>query len=248
MQMDQVMAEVLRGFIFQLQTGKIHYSQRQEKGTMTMTINRSNPVVYLVDDEFAIRDSLTLLLESSGQPVKSFESAQAFLNDYDPEQAGCLLLDVRMPLMSGLELQEKLSEKNITLPVIFISGNADIPESAKAFRAGAVDFLEKPFDYEVLLQRIREAINKDLEAREQSIEKRRLQNRLDHLTAREKEVLRLVVSSYSSKEAAKILNISNRTIEVHRANIMEKMQADNLSELMVMAMQSGLISKRGLNS
>lgn len=214
---------------------------------MTMTISRSNPVVYLVDDEFAIRDSLTLLLESSGQSVKSFESAQAFLNDYDPAQAGCLLLDVRMPLMSGFELQEKLSEKNITLPIIFISGNADISDSAKAFRAGAVDFLEKPFDYQVLLQRIEEAINKDSEAREQSIEKRRLQNRLDQLTAREKDVLHLIVSGYSSKEAAKILNISNRTIEVYRANIMDKMQAENLSELMMMAMKSGLLSKRGLD-
>jgi two-component system response regulator FixJ len=213
-----------------------------------MTTNRSNSVVYLVDDEFAIRDSLTLLLESAGQPVKSFDSAQAFLEDYDPEQAGCLLLDVRMPLMSGFELQEKLSEKNITLPIIFISGNADIPDSAKAFRAGAVDFLEKPFDYQILLQRIQEAINKDRETRAQSIEKRRVQKRLDQLTNREKEVLRLIVSSYSSKEAAKILNISNRTIEVHRANIMEKMQAENLSELMVMAMQSGLLLKRGLTS
>ncbi|MGZ8165093.1 MAG: response regulator transcription factor [Methylobacter sp.] len=213
-----------------------------------MTVNKSNSVVYLVDDEFAIRDSLTLLLESAGQPVKSFDSAQAFLEDYDPEQAGCLLLDVRMPLMSGFELQEKLSEKNITLPIIFISGNADIPDSAKAFRAGAVDFLEKPFDYQLLLQRIQEAINKDLETRAQSIEKRRVQNRLDQLTTREKEVLRLIVSSYSSKEAAKILNISNRTIEVHRANIMEKMQAENLSDLMMMAMQSGLLLKRGLNS
>jgi RNA polymerase sigma factor (sigma-70 family) len=214
---------------------------------MAMTINRSNPVVYLVDDEFAIRDSLTLLLESSGHSVKSFESAQAFLDNYESEQTGCLLLDVRMPLMSGLELQENLSEKNITLPIIFISGNADIPESAKAFRAGAVDFLEKPFDYQILLQRIEEAIHKDIEAREQSIEKRRLQNRLDQLTAREKEVLRLIINSYSSKEAAKILNISNRTIEVHRANIMEKMQAENLSELMRITMQSGLLSKRGLN-
>ncbi|MDD5578538.1 MAG: response regulator [Methylobacter sp.] len=215
---------------------------------MALMINRSNPVVYLVDDEFAIRDSLTLLLESAGQPVKSFESAQAFLNEYDSEQAGCLLLDIRMPHMTGFELQEKLSEKNITLPIIFISGNADIPDSAKAFRAGAVDFLEKPFDYEILMQRIEEAINKDLEAREQSVQKRELQHRLDQLTAREKEVLRLIVSSYSSKEAAKILNISNRTIEVHRANIMDKMRAENLSELMVMAMHSGILLKRGLNN
>ncbi|CAA9892469.1 Response regulator protein TmoT [Candidatus Methylobacter favarea] len=210
-----------------------------------ITINRSDPVVYLVDDEFAIRDSLTLLLESSGQTVKSFDSAQAFLDDYKPEQAGCLILDVRMPLMSGFELQEKLAEKNITLPIIFISGNAQIPDSAKAFRAGAVDFLEKPFDYKILLQRIQEAINKDAEERAEASEKRRLQSRLDQLTCREKEVLSLIVSSHSSKEAGKILNISNRTIEVHRANIMEKMQVQNFSELMIVAMKCGIIAISG---
>lgn len=203
-----------------------------------MSNNPLPPVVYLVDDEFVIRDSLTLLLESTGQTVKSFESAEAFLNSYNPAQPGCLLLDVRMPLMSGHDLQNELLKRDIRIPIIFISGNAEIPDSAKAFRAGAVDFLEKPFDTDLLLERINEAIKKDLAFREEFVKKRRIQDRVDHLTAREKEVLSLIVKSHSNKESAKILNISNRTVDVHRASIMEKMQAENVAELITMVMYS----------
>lgn len=206
-----------------------------------MDSNNPSAIVYLIDDEFAVRDSLTLMIESTGQAVRSFESANDFLNNYGHEHPGCLILDVRMPTMSGLELQEELSKRAIDIPIIFISGHADIPDSAKAFRAGAVDFLEKPFDNEILLQRIEEAIQKDLDTREQVIKKREIQKRLDHLTAREKEVLSLIVSSYSNKEAAAILNISNRTIDVHRAHIMEKMQAENLAELMMMVMSFQIV-------
>jgi len=198
--------------------------------------NNSKPVVYLVDDEFSIRDSLTLLIESTGQIVKSFESAEAFLNNYDPEHPACLLLDVRMPLMSGHDLQNELLSRNIIIPIIFISGHADIADSAKAFRAGAVDFLEKPFDNDVLLERINEAIKKDVAYREELVKKRRIQDRIDHLTTREKEVLGLIIKSHSNKESAKILNISNRTVDVHRASIMEKMQAENVAELITMVM------------
>lgn len=201
-----------------------------------MSTNNSTPLVYLVDDEFVIRDSLTLLIESTGQAVKSFESAEAFLNSYNPDQPGCLLLDVRMPLMSGHDLQNELLKRGIRIPIIFISGNAEIPDSAKAFRAGAVDFLEKPFNNEVLLERINEAIKKDVAFREEFVKKRRIQDRIDHLTAREKEVLSLIVKSHSNKESAKILNISNRTVDVHRASIMEKMQAENVAELITMVM------------
>ncbi|TAK60513.1 response regulator [Methylobacter sp.] len=201
-----------------------------------MSANNTTPLVYVVDDEFAIRDSLTLLIESTGQKVKSFESAEAFLNNYDPEQSGCLLLDVRMPIMSGHDLQHELLNRGIRIPIIFISGHADIPDSAKAFRAGAVDFLEKPFNNDVLLERINEAIKKDTIFREESAKKRRIKNRIDHLTAREKEVLSLIVKSHSNKESAKILNISNRTVDVHRASIMEKMQAENVAELITMVM------------
>ena len=201
-----------------------------------MSVNNATPLVYIVDDEFVIRDSLTLLIESTGQSVRSFESAEAFLNNYDPDQPGCLLLDVRMPLMSGLDLQKELSNRGLTIPIIFISGNAEIPDTAKAFRAGAVDFLEKPFDNKLLLERIKEAIKMDIEFRGELVKRRRIQDRLDHLTTREKEVLSLVVKSCSNKETAKILNISNRTVDVHRASIMEKMQAENVADLITMVM------------
>jgi two-component system response regulator FixJ len=213
-----------------------------------MSINKPGTLVYLVDDEFSVRDSLALLIESTGQSVRSFESAEAFLNNYDPEQPGCLLLDVRMPSMSGLELQGELLKREIFIPIIFISGHAGIPDSAKAFRAGAVDFLEKPFDNEILLERIDEAIKKDIASREQFIEHREIQNRLDHLTLREQEVLSLIVRGHSNKEIAKILDISNRTVEAHRASIMEKMQVKSLAELMVLATHSEMLNDNLLRS
>ena len=144
--------------------------------------------------------------------------------------------------MSGLELQDELLRREISIPIIFISGHAGIPESAKAFRAGALDFLEKPFDNEKLLERIEEAIKKDIASREQLNEYREIQNRLDHLTVREKEVLALIVSGHPNKETARILNISNRTVEVHRARIMEKMQAESLTELTMMAAQCEILN------
>lgn len=213
-----------------------------------MSMNKSGTLVYLVDDEFSVRDSLALLIESTGQSVRSFESAEAFLNNYDPEHPGCLLLDVRMPSMSGLELQGELLKREIFIPIIFISGHAGIPDSAKAFRAGAVDFLEKPFDNEILLERIDEAIKKDIASREQFIEHREIQNRLDRLTHREQEVLSLIVRGHSNKEIAKILDISNRTVEAHRASIMEKMQVKSFAELMVLATHSEILNDNLLRS
>lgn len=206
-----------------------------------MSETKPKTLVYLVDDDFSIRDSLSLLLESSGQAVRCFDSADAFLEGFDPEQAGCLVLDVRMPNMTGLELQEYLAHKDVTIPIIFISGHADVPDSSRAFRAGAVDYMEKPFDPDVLLSRIREAIKKDQETRVNMAEKRKLTKRLNLLTPREREVMILIVKGLSNKEVAKHLEISNRTIDVHRAKIMDKMEAEDLAELTVIAMQCGLI-------
>ena len=200
-----------------------------------MNSDKSEALVYLVDDEFSVRDSLALMIESTGHTVKSFASAEDFLECYDPTQPGCLLLDVRMPAMSGLELQEELLTRAISIPIIFISGHARIPDSAKAFRAGAVDFLEKPFDNEVLLERISEAIKKDIADREQITAQLKVQNRLDYLTVREQEVLSLILKGHANKDMARMLDISNRTIEAHRARIMEKMQAESLADLMLMA-------------
>lgn len=201
-----------------------------------MISTSSDAIVYIVDDEFSIRDSLQLLLESSNFKVKSFESAIDFLESYDPNQAGCLILDVLMPAMNGIELQDALVKKGIKMPIIFISGHGDVTTSSKAFRAGAVDFFEKPFDNQTLLNRIDEALKNELESWEKNKIKRELLERLNNLTPREQEVFKLITNSYSNKEAAKILGISHRTIDVHRAHIMEKMQAENLSDLIVMAM------------
>jgi FixJ family two-component response regulator len=198
-------------------------------------------LVYLVDDDFSVRDSLSLLIESTGQAVRCFESADEFLNNFDSEQAGCLNLDVRMPNMTGLELQEEMARKNFSIPIIFISGHADIPDSSKAFRAGAVDYMEKPFDTNILLTRMQEAIQKDLDTRVHSSEIRKLKKRLGQLTPRELEVMVLIVKGLSNKEAAKQLVVSNRTVDVHRSKIMEKMEAADLAELTVMAMHCGLI-------
>lgn len=208
-----------------------------------MSANKPEAVIYLVDDEYAVRDSLALLIESTGQTVRSFESALDFLNGYEPTQPGCLLLDVRMPTMSGLELQSELLRREIAIPIIFISGHAGIPDSAKAFRAGAVDFLEKPFNNELLLERIAEAINKDLEARELLLEQRKIQALLDHLTAREQEVLSLIVSGHANKSVAKVLDISIRTVEAHRASIQEKMQAHSLVELMMLVTHADMLHR-----
>lgn len=197
-----------------------------------------DPLIYLVDDEYAVRDSLTLLIQSTGQLVRSFESAQDFLDNYNPAQPGCLILDVRMPTMDGLQLQQELKKRDIYIPIIFISGNAEIPDSAKAFRAGAVDFLEKPFDNNLLLKRIKEAVGKDINMREKLAERRDLQQRIDCLTPREKEVLSLIINSHSNKESAKMLDISPRTIEVHRSRIMKKMQVDSVTELVAMLRDS----------
>ncbi|NOT83826.1 MAG: response regulator transcription factor [Methylococcaceae bacterium] len=204
-------------------------------------INKSNSLVYLVDDEFVMRDSLTLLIESTGLTVRSFESAPEFLDHYDSKQPSCLVLDVRMPTITGLELQEELVKRAIAIPIIFISGNADIPDSAKAFRAGAIDFLQKPFDHTVLLMRIQEALKKDHEFREKAIETATLQQRINRLTLREKEVLSLVVSYRSNKEIGKLLQVSNRTIDAHRANIMRKLHAESLPELVLMVRESDLL-------
>ena len=202
-----------------------------------MECDISNGLTYLVDDEFSIRDSLTLLIKSTGRNVKSFDSAEAFLNEYKPgQQPSCLILDVRMPLMSGLELQEELLIRNISIPIIFISGNADIPDSAKAFRAGALDFLEKPFDNQTLLERIDEALRKDVEVKRQLLHKQKIQECLNRLTVREKEVLNLIVNSYSNKEVARILNVSYRTIDAHRSSLMKKMEAENVTTLVSMVM------------
>jgi RNA polymerase sigma factor (sigma-70 family) len=200
----------------------------------------SQPKVFLVDDDPAIRDSLSLSLETVGLIVESYSCAQEFLDAYRPEQAGCLVLDVRMPTMGGLELQTVLVAKKIRIPIIFISGHGDIPTSVKAIKGGAVDFLEKPFKKEILLARILEALTEDARTRQGDAEKAAIQARFAHLTPREREVIALVVTGKSNKEIARQLAISHRTVETHRARIMEKMAANSLASLVAMATTFGI--------
>lgn len=203
-------------------------------------IKYEDSVVYLVDDDVAILDSLAILIKSTGLKIRSFESADAFLNGYCPELPGCLILDVRMPVMNGLELQEELSKRNIHIPIIFISGNPELPDVAKTFRAGAIDFLEKPFDGNQLIKRIHEALIKDSGYKNYQLINNKIQKRFDSLSAREKEVLQLIISSHSNKEVAKKLGISYRTVEAHRGHIMGKMQAENITHLVAMVVGHSL--------
>lgn len=203
-------------------------------------------LVYIVDDDFSVRDSLRLLIEATGQAVRQFGSAEAFLQDYNHQVPSCLILDVNLPGMDGLDLQQQLAKKDIAIPIIFISGHADVPDSAKAFRAGAVDFLKKPLDTPLLIERINEALRKDTEARQERHSKLERQERIDRLTDREKEVLHLIMDSYSNKEAARILGISYRTIDLHRAHIMEKLEAGNIVGLIRIAMYNNELNNKAL--
>ncbi len=198
--------------------------------------------MYVVDDDAAVRSALELLLESVGHNVKSYASADAFLEAYKRQQPGCLVLDVKMPDMTGLELQETLVERLIRIPIIFITGHGDVPMSVKALKGGAEDFFEKPFDDQAFLDRVSEALAKDVELRRQEAEVEDIGLAYGQLTPREQQVMALVIEGKSSREIADALNLSPRTIEVHRARVMEKMGAGSLSELVAMAIACGVYS------
>lgn len=195
--------------------------------------------VFVVDDDQAMRGSLRWLIESVGMRVETFDSAHAFLDAYYPGRAGCLLLDVRMPVMSGLELQEYLGRREIRIPVIIITGHGDVAMAVKAMKAGAVDFIEKPFDDEHLLNSIRKALQYDEQHRALHARKAEIAARLAELTPREHEVMAMVTEGQSNKEIAAALNVSAKTVEVHRARVMDKMRADSLAELVRMALVVG---------
>lgn len=192
--------------------------------------------VFVVDDDQAMRNSLKWLIESVGMQVESHASADEFLAQYQPGRAGCLVLDVRMPGMSGLDLQEHLVERNIQIPVVIITGHGDVPMAVRAMKSGAVDFIEKPFNDEVLLDAIRRAIAREEHQRSHHSENLQIQERLSHLTPREYEVMQMVTEGRSNKEIANTLGVSAKTIEAHRARVMEKMQAGSLAELVRMVL------------
>lgn len=192
------------------------------------------PTVFVVDDDEAVRRSLSLLLRSVGLHPECFASAVQFLDSYDAARRGCLLLDVRMPGMSGLELQEQLAERGSTLPIIFLTGHADVPLAVRAMQAGAFDFLEKPFHDQELLDRTHSALEHEAHNRREVGRRHLVVERLASLTPREEEVLRLVVDGLPNKIVADRLSISERTVEIHRARVMDKMQADSLAHLVRM--------------
>jgi len=198
-------------------------------------IERQN--VFVVDDDQAARESLRWLLESVGHRVACYASAREFLDVYDGKVPGCLVLDVRMPGMSGLELQNHLLERNWCLPVIVVTGHGDIPMAVRAMKSGAVDFLQKPYNDQVLLDRIQQALELCNQRRRNHDELAQIQARHHQLTPREREVAALVVAGNANKVIAIELGLSPKTIEVHRANVMFKMQAHSLSELVQMYMR-----------
>ncbi len=187
--------------------------------------------VFVVDDDSAVRESLRWLIESVGLKVRTFGTAREFLDTYDPNQPGCLVLDIRMPGMSGLELQDRLAEKNIHLPVIIITGYGDVPVAVRAMKNGAIDFIEKPFSDQVLLERIQLAIEQDSAYRRITERRQDIENRLSVLTPREREVMYLVVEGKPSREIAKELGLSTRTVEVHRTHLMDKTKVRSVAEL-----------------
>jgi two-component system, LuxR family, response regulator FixJ len=197
------------------------------------------PIVMVVDDDSGVRNAMRALLKSVGLNSTLYASAQEFLGAYDPHQPGCLLLDIRMPGMSGMDLQQELNLRGAVVPVIFMSGHADIPMAVEAMQHGAFDFLQKPFRDQDLLDRIQRAIARDAERRLALGERERIRSRLDSVTDREREVLELLTKGKQNKQIAQELGVSPRTIEIHRARVMEKMEAQSVAELVRMMLDLG---------
>jgi FixJ family two-component response regulator len=209
---------------------------------------QSNPFIAIVDDDLSVREGLESLIRSAGWRVETFASAQEFLARPEAEAPSCLVLDLQMPGLSGLDLQKKMSEVNLEVPIVFLTGHGNIPASVQAMKAGAVEFLTKPFDEEELLRAIREATERDRLTRVRHAELHELQRRYDSLTAREQEVMQQVISGLLNKQVAAELKITEFTVKVHRAQVMRKMCADSLADLVRMADKLGIRRLRGFGS
>ena len=193
-------------------------------------------VVFVVDDDAAVRDSLRWLMDSVGLPVVPFDSGEAFLDAVTPDREGCVLLDLRMPGLSGLEVHAQLRERGVELPVIVVSGHGDVPMAVRALKSGVVDFIEKPFKDQELLDCVQQALRRDAKQRLQRMRRDELMTRYLALTPRELDVLRLVVDGQANKMIGTTLGISQKTVETHRARVMEKMAAGSVSELVRMTL------------
>jgi two-component system, LuxR family, response regulator FixJ len=200
--------------------------------------------VHIVDDEESIRDSIALLLRASGFQSRQYQDAHEFLATYRATEPGCLVLDVRMPRMTGLELQQELNRRGWTLPVIFVTGHGDVPMAVDAMREGAIDFLQKPFSDEALIHRVGKALEQDLRAREQAVDRVSLGIRLESLTPREREIASRIVDGQANKVIAIELQLSERTVELHRARAMQKMKVRGVAQLVQAWTLLGLIDRR----
>ncbi|XVN74283.1 Response regulator protein TmoT [Oligella sp. MSHR50489EDL] len=195
-------------------------------------IDHSNSVIFVVDDDDAVRDSLRLLLETQNYRVQTFASGEEFLEQYNPNHVSVLITDVRMPGMSGLQLQEQLLERKATLPIIFITGHGDVNMAVSTMKKGAVDFIEKPFNLEDIMPVIARFLDQAYEQMQEAISQQKVDSLLARLTSREEQVLERIVAGRLNKQIADDLNISIKTVEAHRANIMEKLEVSTVADLM----------------
>lgn len=200
----------------------------------------TQPTVFIVDDDFGIRDAMGELITSIGIQVKSYDNVRSFLDDYDPSIPGCLVLDVRLPGISGLELQEHFRRKNIHIPIIFVSGHSNVAIAVRSMKAGAIDFLEKPFDDQRLLDSIQKALEVDRLTRNENEHRSMIMKRIDCLSPREDEVLHLLIQGKANKKIADQMQLSTKTIETHRAHIMRKLGVRSMAGLMWVAIKSGV--------
>ena len=197
--------------------------------------------VFVVDDDADVRDSLCALLEASGFHAEGFDGPKKFLSSTGPTRAGCLIADIRMPGMDGLELQQELIKRGANLAVIIITGHGDVPLAVRAMKAGALDFIEKPFDDEIMLASVRRALAEGQSQHRDTALAQAAKERVNGLTPRERQVLELLLAGKQNKGIGHELNISPRTIEIHRAHLMDKMQARSLSELVRLAIAAGIV-------
>jgi FixJ family two-component response regulator len=195
-------------------------------------------LIYVIDDDEAVRDSMGMLLESADLPYRCFASADRFIAEHDGSQRGCLILDIRMPGMTGIELQQKLTQMGSSLPIIFITGHGDVPMAVEAMRRGAFDFLRKPINEENFLERVTYALDQESGHWQLKLDRDQAQQRIESLTDREQEVFLLVAEGLANKVVAIELGISERTVEVHRAQVMKKLEARTLAQLVRIHLQS----------